>query len=91
VVGLVTKNNETAYREEVRALTEWCQENNLSLNISKMKELIVDYRRQHREQDPIHIDETAVERVKSFKFLSVHITDYLKWYIHADSVLKKAK
>jgi hypothetical protein len=29
VVGLVTNNDETAYREEVKALGEWCQENNL--------------------------------------------------------------
>ena len=32
VVGLITNNDETAYREEVRALGVWCQENNLSLN-----------------------------------------------------------
>ena len=35
VVGLITNNNETAYREEVRALTEWLLENNLSLNVNK--------------------------------------------------------
>jgi hypothetical protein len=35
VVGLITNNDETANREEVRALAEWCQENNLSLNINK--------------------------------------------------------
>ena len=28
VVGLITNNNETAYREEVRALIVWCQETN---------------------------------------------------------------
>ena len=46
VVGLITTNDETAYREELMALAEWCQENNLSLNINKTKELIVDFRRQ---------------------------------------------
>jgi hypothetical protein len=34
VIGLITNNDETAYREEVRALRVWCQENNLSLNIT---------------------------------------------------------
>ena len=38
-----------AYREKVRALAEWCQENNLSLNINKTNELIVYFRRQPRE------------------------------------------
>ena len=28
VAGLITNNEETAYRKEVRALGEWCQENN---------------------------------------------------------------
>jgi hypothetical protein len=34
VVGLITNNDETAYREEVRALVVWCQKNKLSLNIN---------------------------------------------------------
>jgi hypothetical protein len=33
VVGLVTNNDETAYREEVRDLSVWCQDNNLSLKL----------------------------------------------------------
>jgi hypothetical protein len=34
VVGLIIDNDETAYREEVRELAVWCQDNNLSLNVS---------------------------------------------------------
>ena len=60
-VGLIT-NNETAYREEVRALGVWCQENNLTLNVNKTKEMIVDFRKQQREHPPIRIDGTVVEK-----------------------------
>ena len=50
VVGLITNNNdETAYREEVMAFGGWCQENNLTLNVNKTKEMIVDFRKQQRE------------------------------------------
>ncbi len=66
------------------------QENHLSLNIDKTKELVVDYRRQSREHTPITIDKTPVERVSSFKFLGVHITEDLTWSAHTDAVLKKA-
>ena len=66
----------------------WCQENNLTLNVNKTKEMIVDFRKQQREQPPIHIDETAMERVVSFKFLGIHITDKLNWSSHTDSVVK---
>ena len=88
-MGLITKNDETAYREEVSAFGVWCQENNLSFNIRKTKEMSMDFRKQQREHPPIHIDGTAVEKVESFKFLSVHITDKLKWSTHTDSVVKK--
>ncbi len=90
VIGLITDNDETAYREEVSTLTKWCQENHLSLNIDKTKQLVVDYRRQSREHTPITIDKTPVERVSSFKFLCVHITEDLTWSAHTDAVLKKA-
>ena len=40
VVGLITDNDKTAYREEVRDLAMWCQDN-LSLNVIKTKVLKV--------------------------------------------------
>ena len=69
----------------------WCQENNLSLNVSKTKEMVVDFRKQQREHPPIHIDGTAVENEERFKFLSVHITGKLKCSTHTNSVVKKAQ
>jgi hypothetical protein len=49
----------------------WCQHNNLSLNVSKTNELIVDYRKRRAEQAPINIDGVVVERVESFKRVSL--------------------
>ena len=43
VVGLITDGDEIAYREEVRDLPVWYQNISLSLNVSKTKQLIVDY------------------------------------------------
>jgi hypothetical protein len=65
VVGLITNNNETAYRVEVRILGVWCQENNLSLNVNKTKEMIMDFRKQQRQHPHIHIDGTAMEKVEN--------------------------
>jgi hypothetical protein len=82
VVGLITGDNETgrrsAYREEVSDLAVWGWNNNLSLNVSKTKELIVDYRKLGGGHAPIHSDGAAVERVESFKYLCVQITKDLK-------------
>ena len=41
--------------EEVRDLSGWCQNNNLSLNVTKTKEMIVDYRKRRAEHAPILI------------------------------------
>jgi hypothetical protein len=53
--------------------------------------MIVDFRKQQREH-PLSTS-TVVEKVESFKFLSVHITDKngLKWSTHTDSVVKKTQ
>jgi hypothetical protein len=66
----------------------WCHDNILSLNVSKTKELIVDYRKRRAEQAPI--DGAVVERVKIFKFLGVHITNELSWSKHTKTVVKRA-
>jgi hypothetical protein len=68
----------------------WCQDNNLSLNVIKTKDLIVDYRKRRAKQGPINIDGAEVELVESFKFLGVHITNKLPWSKHTKTVVKKA-
>jgi hypothetical protein len=84
VVGLITDDDETAYRE-VRDLAVWCQNNNLSPNVSPTKEPIVDYKKQGPEHVPIHINRAVMERIVSFKFLGVHITKDLSWSTHNNS------
>ena len=79
VVGLITDNNETAYREVVRDLAMWCQGNNLFLNVIKTKEMIVDYYG------------AVVEQVESFKFLGVHITNKQTWSKHTKTAVKRAQ
>uniref|UniRef100_A0A674BCB8 Reverse transcriptase domain-containing protein n=1 Tax=Salmo trutta TaxID=8032 RepID=A0A674BCB8_SALTR len=91
VVGLIIDNNETAYREEVRDLAVWYQDKNLSLNVSKTKEMIVDSRKRWAEHTPIHIDRAVVEQVESFKFLGVHINNKLLWSKHTKNIVKRAR
>ena len=59
-----------------------CQDNNLSLNVIKTKDMIVDYRKKRNEHAPITINGAAVEQFESFKFLGVHITNKLTWFKH---------
>ncbi len=92
VLGLVSNNDEAAYLDEVERLTSWCQDNCLSLNVSKTKELIVDFRkRQQQPYTPLMISGTPVERVSSFKYLGVNISEDLTWTAHIQTQVKKAR
>jgi hypothetical protein len=91
VVGVISDNDETAYREEVRDLAVWCQDNILSLNVIKTMEMIVDYRKRRTDYAPILIDGAVVEQVESFKFLNVHITTKLTWSKHTKTVTNRVR
>ncbi|XP_049924041.1 uncharacterized protein LOC126404710 [Epinephelus moara] len=90
VVGLITKGDESTYREEVQGLTVWCRENNLTLNIKKTKELIIDFRKKQDVHLPLYINGERVERVPSFKFLGTHITEDLTWTVNTTALVKRA-
>ncbi|KAI3362829.1 hypothetical protein L3Q82_001663 [Scortum barcoo] len=92
VIGLISDNDESHYRAEVEHLATWCADNNLLLNTSKTKELIVDFRKVKREthDDPIHINGMAVECVSSFRFLGIHISENLSLTANTSSLIKKA-
>ncbi len=92
VLGLISNNDETPYLNEVERLTSWCQDNCLSLNVSKTKELIVDFRKRHQQPyTPLMINRTPVERVSSFKYLGVNISEDLTWTAHIQTQVKKAR
>ncbi len=87
VLGLISNNDETAYLDEVERLTSWCQDNCFSLNVSKAKELIVDFRkRQHSsydQWDPFGEGEQL--------HLGANISEDLTWTAHIQTQVKKAR
>ena len=91
VVGLITGGDESAYRDEVQWLLEWCAANNLTLNTIKTKEVIMDFRRHRADPAPLHINGDCVERVSTFKFLGTHISEDISWSANTSAVVKKAQ
>ncbi len=89
VVGLISNRDETNYRSEVSRLAGWCSDNNLSLNVEKTKEIVVDFRRVHTQHAPLTINGATVERVSSTKFMGVHITEDLSWTNNTAALAKK--
>ena len=67
VVRLIWNNSDTALKEEVKHLVDWCKTNNLVPNVGKTKENIVDFRRSQPSHTTL-LNDTTVERVSSTKF-----------------------
>ena len=79
VIGLISDDDESAYRDDVKHLVRWCARNYLVLNVSKTKEIVVDFRKSKSVPSTHIVNNSEVEIVDSFKFLGIHITSNLSW------------
>lgn len=62
MVGQISNNDESAFREEVQHLATWCTDNNFALNTKVTKEFILDYKKNKiNGHILIHINGTEVE------------------------------
>lgn len=92
IVGCVRNGDEREYRSLVEEFVVWCKLNHLQLNISKTKEMCIDFRRSRPSaQQPISIEGVDVEVVKSYKYLGVHLDNRLDWSVNTDSLYRKAQ
>jgi hypothetical protein len=91
ICGFIKNNDETAYRQQIETTASWCQDNNLLLNVTKTKELIIDFRTHKNNKMPLTINGQAVEQVNSYKFLGTHISNDLKWHHNSTDIIKKAR
>lgn len=86
--GLIT-DCEDPYRKAVESLVSWCDDNNLILNVSKTKEMIIDFRKRADDLSPLHIKGQEVERVEEYKYLGSIIDNKLSWSANTSALLKK--
>ncbi len=86
MIGLISGNDETAYRDEVQHLATWCANNNLALNTHKTKEQNVDHR---RTKDHKHTHTPIC--VASCKFLGVQLSEDISWTLNTSIMIKQAQ
>ena len=87
---LRSPEDETVYTNYIHDFTKWCVDHNLLLNVSKTKELVIDFRKNKEPINPIKISDQNVTQVESYKYLGVTIDNQLKWDEHASITFKKA-
>lgn len=91
VVGCIRDGEETEYRTVVENFVTWCEVNHLYLNVTKTKELVVDFRKRKPPVTPISIRGVDVEVVESYKYLGVHIDNKLDWSKNTEVLYRKGQ
>ena len=71
--------------------TNWCDNTSLDLNVTKTKELIVDFRRQEHSPGKILIHNYEVDIVSKYKHIGTIFDDKLKWDNNTEEFVKKVQ
>ena len=74
LIGLVSDDDDSAY--DVKHVIKWCASKDLVLNVSKTKEIVVDFRKSKYVTSTLRptVNNSEVEIVDSFTLLDIHIT-----------------
>lgn len=91
IVGCVSGGEELEYRTVIKDFVRWCELNNLQLNVTKTRELVVDLKRTKSPVSPVSIQGACVDTVEEYKYLGVHIDNKLDWARNTDALFKKGQ
>ncbi|XP_060781055.1 uncharacterized protein LOC132888977 [Neoarius graeffei] len=91
IVGCIKNGQEGEYRSLVDDFVGWCRTNQLQLNTTKTKEMVMDFRRPVSSLLPVTIDGVTVEIVSTYKYLGVHLDNKLDWSANTDALYKKGQ
>ena len=84
MIGLISKDDDHLYQDQLQRFVNYY----LQLNVSKSKEMVIDYRKSRRPE-PVMLKDRAVERTTCYKYLGVVLDNELCWHEHVDSIVKK--
>ena len=74
---------------QVDSFVNHCDTNYLELNVSKTKEMVIDFRQARSDPQPVDIKGSAVARVETYKYLGIVLNNKLSWGDHVDLIVKK--
>lgn len=91
IVGCIKDGQEGEYRSLVEDFVGWCRTNQLQLNTTKTKEMVVDFRMLATPVLPVTVDGVNVETVSTYKYLGLHLDNKLDWSANTDVLYKKGQ
>ena len=75
----------------IDSISHWTKTNDMQINAQKTHELLISFQKHPPNPPPIQIDGQSIDRVCSAKLVGIHIQDDLKWDVHVQEMLKKAR
>ena len=73
LLGKISNDEDAIYHKQIENFVNRCDKNYLYLNVSKTKEMCIDFRKNQRCPKPVYIKGEAVERVDTYKYLGVFL------------------
>ena len=67
----ISNDEDVLYHKKIENFVNWCDKNYLYLNVSKTKEMCIDFRKNKKCPKQVYIKGEAVERVETYKYLGV--------------------
>jgi len=83
--------NDVTLQTAADHLVHWAQNNGMMINTNKTKELLICFNKKVNAEDipPLCINGSNIERVNTFKLLSVFVSSDLSWDYHVTYLLSK--
>ena len=90
VSEIISANQPGNMSQNAQQIVEWTDNNNMSVNLVKTKEMLISAAKEVPVTDPIIMNGCTIEQVKNHKLLGLNICSNLKWDDHINDVYKKA-
>ena len=84
------KGEQSHLKSLIDVIEKWCIENDMVLNHTKCKELIISFAKDLPNFSPLFVGEYCISRVSSAKVLGLNISSDLHWKLHVEHIVAKA-
>ena len=85
----ICEDNDSVLFSQVDSFVNHCDANYLELNVSKTKEMVIDFCQNRPDPQPVDSKGSAVARVDKYTYLGIVLNNKLSWGDHVDFVIKK--
>lgn len=89
LIGLIKGDDHAKFLTQLNSFVNYCVDNFLILNVSKTKEMVINFKNNATPLPPVQIKDSVADHIHTYKYLGIVINDTLTWGDHIDIVIKR--